>query len=175
MYQSDLIARDCYIIIQGKTFLADLILLGIQGYDIILGMDWLAKYRATIDCKQKTLVVMTPEGERLVWTGKHLDYTIPLISAVKGHKLIQKGCTTFLCAVEVIDTSEVELDNIPIVCEFPEVFQEVPGLPPDQEIEFAIELVPSIAPISKAPYRMAPTELVELKKQLQELSDQVLI
>jgi len=66
MYQAELIARDCSIIIQGKMFLADLILLGIQGYDIILGMDWLAKYRATIDCKQKTLVVMTPEGERLV-------------------------------------------------------------------------------------------------------------
>ena len=48
--------------------------------------------------------------------------------------------------------------------EFPEVFQEVPGLPPDREIEFAIELVPGTAPISKAPYRMAPAELAELKQ-----------
>jgi len=84
MYQSDLIARDCYIIIQGKTFLADLILLGIQGYHVVLGTDWLAKYRATIDCKQKMLVVITPEGERLVHTGKRLYYTIPLISAAKA-------------------------------------------------------------------------------------------
>ena len=121
MYQSELIARDCSIIIQGKTFLANLILLGIQGYDVILGMDWLAKYCATIDCKQKTLAVLTPEGERLVYTGK-LDYTIPLILAIKAHKLVQKGCTAFLCAVKVIDTPEVELDNVPIVCEFPEVF-----------------------------------------------------
>ena len=51
MYQSKLIARDCSIINQGKPFLANLILLGIQGYDVILGMDWLAKYYATIDCK----------------------------------------------------------------------------------------------------------------------------
>jgi len=51
----------------------------------------------------------------------------------------------------------------------------VPSLPPDREIEFAIELVPSTAPISKAPYQMAPAELVESKKQLQELLDKGLI
>jgi len=58
---------------------------------------------------------------------------------------------------------------------FRKVFQEVPGLPPDRELEFAIELLPGIAPISKAPYRMAPAELMELKKQLQELLDKGLI
>jgi len=52
------------------------------------------------------------------------------------------------------------------VRDFPEVFQEGPGLPPDREIEFAIELLPGTTPISKAPYRMAPTKLIELKKQL---------
>jgi len=62
-----------------------------------------------------------------------------------------------------------------VVQEFPEVFQEVPGLPLDREIEFTIELLPSTAPISKAPYLMAPAELVELKKQLQELLDKGLI
>ena len=59
--------------------------------------------------------------------------------------------------------------------DFPEVFQKVPGLPPDREIKFAIELLPGTTPISKAPYRMAPTELAELKKQLQELLDKGLI
>ena len=59
--------------------------------------------------------------------------------------------------------------------EFLEVFQEVPGLPPDREIEFAIELVPGTTPISKAPYLMAPAELAELKKQLQEPLDKGLI
>jgi hypothetical protein len=56
------------------------------------------------------------------------------------------------------------------VCEFPDVFpDELPGLPPDRDIEFRIELVPGIAPISRRPYRMSPDELVELKKQLEEL------
>jgi len=62
-----------------------------------------------------------------------------------------------------------------VVQNFPEVFQEVPGLPPEREIEFAIELLPQTAPISKAPYRMGLVELTELKTQLQELLDKGLI
>jgi len=76
---------------------------------------------------------------------------------------------------EVLETPKLEPKDLPIVQEFLEVFQEVPGLPPDREIEFAIELVPGTVPISKAPYRMAPAELAELKKQLQELLDKGLI
>ena len=94
---------------------------------------------------------------------------------MKACKLISKGCTAYLCAVEVSSTPEPDLKGIPIVQDFPKVFQEVSGLPPNREIEFAIELLPGTTPISKAPYRMAPTELIELKKQLQELLDKGLI
>jgi len=66
--------------------------------------------------------------------------------------MLSKGCTAFLCAVEVLEIPELEPRVIPIVQEFLEVFQEVPGLPPNREIEFAIELVPNTAAISKAPY-----------------------
>ena len=62
-----------------------------------------------------------------------------------------------------------------IVREFPGVFQEVPRLPPEREIEFAIDLVLGMTPISKTPYCMAPAELAELKTQLQELLDKGLI
>ena len=89
--------------------------------------------------------------------------------------MLSKGCTAFLSAVEVLETPELGPRDIPLVQEFLEVFQEVPGLPPDRKIEFAIELVPGTAPISKAPYRMAPAELAELKKQLYELLDKALI
>jgi len=75
----------------------------------------------------------------------------------------------------VLETPELESKDIPIVQEFLDVFQEVPGLPPDREIEFAIELLPGTSPISKAPYRMAQVELAKLKKQLQELLDKGLI
>ena len=66
----------------------------------------------------------------------------------------------------------VPLPQIPVVCEFPDVFlEELPGLPPDREVEFAIELIPGTAPISRRPYRMPPNELAELKNQLRELLD----
>jgi len=63
-----------------------------------------------------------------------------LISATRAYKLVGKGCPAFLCAVEITEISGLEPKDIPVVQEFPEVFQEVPGLPPEREIEFAIEL-----------------------------------
>jgi len=170
-----MVARNCVITIQDKPFFANLILLGIHGYDVILGMDWLTKYRATIDCKQKTLTVFTSEGESILYNGGRSSPTIPIISAAKACKLVGKGCTAYLCAVEVNGVPELDTRDIPVVREFPEVFQEVPGLPPDRELEFAIELLLSTTPISKEPHHMAPAELIELKKQLQELLDKGLI
>ena len=71
------------------------------------------------------------------------------------------------CAVQV-----VPLEHIPMVCEFPDIFpEELPGLPPDREVEFAIELIPGTAPISRRPYRMPPNVLAKLKTQLKELLD----
>jgi hypothetical protein len=65
-----------------------------------------------------------------------------------------------------------QLEDIPVVCEYTDVFpDEFPGLPPDRDVEFVIELQPGTAPISKRSYRMPPKELAELKKQLQELLD----
>ena len=68
------------------------------------------------------------------------------------------------------DTKTPEITEVPIVSEYTDVFpQELPGIPPDREIEFRIDLNPDTRPISKAPYRMAPAKLKELKAQLEEL------
>jgi len=138
-------------------------------------MDWLTQYQATIDCNQRILTLTTSEGERIQYIGGDSTPTVPLISSTKACKLIRKGCTAYFCAVEVDNALESDLKEIPVVRDFPEVFQEVPRLPPDREIEFAIELLPGTTPISRGPYRMAPTEPIELKKQLQELLDKGLI
>jgi hypothetical protein len=64
----------------------------------------------------------------------------------------------------------IPIHQIPVVCKLPDVFlEELPGLPPDREVEFGIELILGIAPISRRPYRMPPDELAELKKLLEEL------
>ncbi|XP_075473992.1 uncharacterized protein LOC142505053 [Primulina tabacum] len=74
--------------------------------------------------------------------------------------------------IDVIRDSNVKLQNIEVVQEYPDVFaDDVPRLPPDREVELVIELSPGTAPILKAPYRMAPSEMKELKNQLQELLD----
>jgi hypothetical protein len=68
------------------------------------------------------------------------------------------------------------LEQVPVVCEYPGVFpEELPGMPPDRDIEFVIELIPGIAPIAQRPYRMNPQELEELKKQLADMLSKGLI
>ncbi|GKA45850.1 putative reverse transcriptase domain-containing protein [Tanacetum coccineum] len=89
---------------------------------------------------------------------------------------IQKGFPIFLAHVtakEVEDKSEKKrLEDVPIVQDFPEVFPEdLPGLPPTRQVEFQIDLVPGAAPVARAPYRLAPSEMKELSEQLKELSD----
>ena len=85
---------------------------------------------------------------------------------MQGFRIMRKGCHGYLYAVEVVAFAEPNLSEIHIVNEFSEVFKDVLGLPPDWEIKFTFDLVIGITPISKAPYRMGPLELVELKVQL---------
>ncbi|KAL5757856.1 hypothetical protein ACOSP7_020467 [Xanthoceras sorbifolium] len=85
---------------------------------------------------------------------------------------MRKGCEAYLA--QVVDSRKVnaEIQNIPTVCDFTDVFpEELPSFPPQREVEFVIDVVPATSPISIAPYRMAPAELKELKIQLQELLD----
>ena len=86
--------------------------------------------------------------------------------------MIRQGCQGFLAVVKDTTVTAKDVNEVPIVCEYTDVFpEELPGLPLDREIEFCIDLVPGTAPISIPPYRMAPAELKELKEQLQELLD----
>ncbi|GJQ90253.1 putative reverse transcriptase domain-containing protein [Tanacetum coccineum] len=99
-----------------------------------------------------------------------------IISCTKTQKYMLKGCQVFLAHVttkEAEDKSEKKrLDNVPIVRDFPEVFPEdLPGLPPTRQVEFQIDLIPGAAPVARAPYRLAPSEMKELSEQLKELSD----
>jgi hypothetical protein len=71
---------------------------------------------------------------------------------------------------QVYEAIMQEIQDIPVVCEFPDVFPEdFPGLPPERDVKFVIELKPCTAPISRRSYRMPPNELAELKTQLQDL------
>ncbi|GJU15631.1 hypothetical protein Tco_1143597 [Tanacetum coccineum] len=102
--------------------------------------------------------------------------SLSIISCEKAQKYIEKGCQLFLAQVTVKEnkdkSEEKRLEDVPTVRDFPEVFPEdLPGLPPTRQVEFQIDLVPGAAPVARAPYRLAPSEMEELSTQLQELSD----
>ncbi|PPS01090.1 hypothetical protein GOBAR_AA19574 [Gossypium barbadense] len=157
--------------IQGHCFPANLMLLPFDEFDVILGMDWLTLYDAKVDCKQKTLELKCENGE-ILWVETDESNKLPMvISHMSAQKYMRKGCEAYLAYVMNTELPQLKFESVPIVFEFPDVFpEELPGLPPNREIEFAIDLLPGTAPISIAPYRMAPTELKELKAQLQELT-----
>ena len=117
---------------------------------MILGMNWLGKHDGVIKCGPRTIDLLHPSGSRV------------LLSLAKMES----------CLYALASTIATALENIPVVCEYPDVFpEELPGMPPDREVEFVIELKPGTAPISRQPYRMPPNELKELKKQLKTLLD----
>ncbi|XP_062113714.1 uncharacterized protein LOC133825292, partial [Humulus lupulus] len=121
----------------------DLIELDMDDFDIILGMDWLTRYGATIDCRRR-MVTFEPEGEApFVFVGSVDGPRVPVISVLKARDLMQEGCIGFLASI--VDSSKVAAvgpNETRVVCEFPDLFPaDLPGLPPQREIEFVIELL----------------------------------
>ena len=97
---------------------------------------------------------------------------LKIISMIKAEKLLVRGCCAYLANVVDVTAKTKSLSNVAVVLDFPEVFPEdLPGIPPEREVEFQIELIPGAQPVAKAPYRLAPTEMKELMAQLQELLD----
>jgi hypothetical protein len=123
------------------------VILNSHGIDVIIGMDWLTKHRGNIACAERTVTVTNHLGETVTC---HIQPSLP---------------------DSTIHNLKVEsLEQIPVVKEYPDIFpKELPSLPPNRDIKFAIDLAPGTAPIAKRPYRMVVIELAELKKQLSEL------
>jgi hypothetical protein len=152
--RADSICLNVSVEIRGIVFPANLIVMGTQGIDVIQGMNWLDKYQTVISCDKRTIKLMSPLGDEVV---------TELVSPEP-----RKGS----CHQMAIDSKESDpLEIIKVVSEFPDVFlEDLPGMPPEQKVEFAIELLPGTAPISKRAYRVSGPVLVELKKQIDELS-----
>ena len=88
---------------------------------------------------------------------------------VKAEKCLRQGCEGFWLYL-INDKIERKIEDVPVVAEFPDVFpEELPGLPPNRQVEFRIDLIPGTAPIAKAPYLLAPSEMKQLMTQLQEM------
>ncbi|GJW14483.1 putative reverse transcriptase domain-containing protein [Tanacetum coccineum] len=148
-------------------------------FDVIIGMDWLRRCHAVIVCDEK--LVQVPYGnETLTFYGNESsngrESRLTIISCSKAQEYMAMGCQVFLAQIsakEEGDKSEgKQIKDVPIVRDFLEVFPEdLLGLPPARPVEFHIDLIPGAAPVARAPYRLAPSEMKELSEQLQELSD----
>jgi hypothetical protein len=147
---SNQIYRKVPIQLGSNLIKTDLLLLDLEGMDVLLGMDWMTRHRVLLDISSRAVEIDSPVHETTILY------------------LPQRECNNS-CAYAV---EGIKLKDIPIVCEYPDVFpDDLPSMPPDRDIEFVIELQSGIAPISKRPYRMPPNELAELKIQLQDLLD----
>ncbi|GKC38867.1 putative reverse transcriptase domain-containing protein [Tanacetum coccineum] len=165
------VIQGCTLILLNQPFKIDLMPIKLGSFDVVIGMDWLSKYHARIICDEK--VVHIPiNGETLIIRGDQSKTRLSLISCIKTERYISRGCQVFIAQVMEKKSDDKRLEDIPVVREFPEVFPEdLPGLPPVRQVEFQIDLIPGAAPVARAPYRLAPSEMQELSNQLQELAD----
>ncbi|GJV32234.1 putative reverse transcriptase domain-containing protein [Tanacetum coccineum] len=142
------IIRGCTLNFLNHPFNIDLMPVELGSFDVIIGMDCNNGYESRLN----------------------------IISCTKTQKYLLKGCHVFLAHVtakKAEDKSEEKrLEDVPIVRDFPEVFPEdLLGIPPSRQVEFQIDLIPAAAPVARAPYQLASSEMKELSDQLQELSD----
>jgi hypothetical protein len=147
---SNQICRKVPLQLGSQLMKTDLLLLDLEGMDVLLGMNWMTQHHVSLYISSRTVKIDSPEHEPTILYLPQPTYLNSCTYAASGIKLM----------------------DIPIVREYPDVFPDnLTGMPPDRDIEFIIELQPSTAPISGKSYRMPPNKLVELKIQLQDLLD----
>ncbi|KAD3640786.1 hypothetical protein E3N88_30009 [Mikania micrantha] len=161
----------CKLTINGEDYEVDLIPMILGEFDVVIGMDWLSKYGANIVCNRKVIQLISPGGYEVCIQGEKRGGTI-LCSLAKAMNYMNRGGQSFLAYVIDVRNEVKELNDVPVVRDFPDVFpDDLPGIPCDRDVEFKIDLIPEAKPIAKAPYRLAPSELKELMTQLQDLLD----
>ncbi|GJU79566.1 putative reverse transcriptase domain-containing protein [Tanacetum coccineum] len=173
------IIKGCTLNFLNYPFNIDLMPVELGSFDVIIGMDWLSKYYAIIFCGEK--IVRIPFGNKTLivhgdGSNNGHESRLNIISCTQTQKYLLKGCHVFLAHVTIKKaedkSEEKQLEDVPIVQEFPKVFPEdLPGIPPTRQVEFQIDFILGVAPVVRATYRLAPSEMKELSDQLQDLFD----
>ncbi|XP_076948857.1 uncharacterized protein LOC143621264 [Bidens hawaiensis] len=136
------ILLNCNILLANHRFNIDLLPVELGSFDIVVGMDWLFKNGAEIICSDKLVHLPIQNSESLTIQGNQCNPELKLSSITKTNKMLRKGYPAFLVNVDDTKAKERKIDDIPIVQDFPEAFPEdLPGLPPQRQVEFRIDLV----------------------------------
>ncbi|KAJ9539497.1 hypothetical protein OSB04_032230 [Centaurea solstitialis] len=158
--------------VEGVKFSIDLIPIPMREIQVVVGMDWLRRNGANVDCENCRVVVRNPSGGELTILGDVSKRLPRVCSLAKARSYVLRGGTSYLVYLigDQGESKKKTVQDVPVVCEFPDVFPEdLPGIPPERQVEFRIDLVPGAAPVAKTPYRLAPPEMQELSNQLEEL------
>jgi hypothetical protein len=144
--------------IRGIDFPTNLVVMGTQGLDVILRMNWLHRNKATVSCDKRTVKLVSPSGKEVI-TKLYLPE-------------LEEGACHYL-SVDGKETNQLRI--LELSQSSPTCSQRTPSLPPERKVEFAIELILGTAPISKRAYRVSGPELVEFKQQIDEMLEKCYI
>ncbi|XP_071902662.1 uncharacterized protein [Coffea arabica] len=148
-----MVYKNCEIWVGERKLVGDLISLDLKGYDVIMGMDLLARYNAQLNCKTKVVEFSIPGEATLRLDVRGRLASSALDSGIRVRKLLSKGAQGYLAFLINTPGDKVKLEDVLVVNEFPDVFpDELKSMPPEREIEFKIDLVPGTTPIAKTPY-----------------------
>ncbi|XP_076931759.1 uncharacterized protein LOC143597019 [Bidens hawaiensis] len=145
------------ILLAGYVIPVQLLPTTLAGFDIFLGIDWLSDNHGHNICNKKTIELQAPYKRTIQIAGDKDASYVSIIFMIKANKCLNQGCLAFMAYVTE-ESKPKEIKDVPIVSEFSDVFpDELPGIPPNREVEFRIDLMPGTAPIAKSPYRLALT------------------
>jgi hypothetical protein len=157
------LVKDCPIDMNGLNTKVEVNIIPLDSYDFLIGMDWLGKHRVILDCYNKTITCLGEEGKQGKIQGIPRVVAIREISSMQLKKSFRKGCHMFATMEEEAKEKVATIEDYPFLRDFENVFREIVGLPPKQDINFSIDLVPGVVPVSKTPYRMGTPEIKELQ------------
>ncbi|GKC75324.1 putative reverse transcriptase domain-containing protein, partial [Tanacetum coccineum] len=169
VFRTNTVMKDSTLNLVNHVFKIDLMPIELGTFDIVIGMDWLVKHDVVIVCGENVVRIQYRNKMLIVESDKVVS-RLKVISCIKARKYVERGCHLFLTHVMENKSKEKQIEDVHVIHDFPEVFpEEFPRLPLPRQVEFRIDLVPGAAPVTCAPYRLAPSEMRELSIQLQEL------
>jgi hypothetical protein len=162
--------KACPMEMNGLCIKVDLNIITLGSYDFLFGMDWLDQHHVVLECYNKEFTCLDEKGNLRIVQGIPRAVAIREILSLQLKKSYRKGCQLFAVHMEEEPKEKVpSVEDCTILKEFEDVFKEIPGFHLKQDIDFSINLMPGVSPVSKTPYRMSTPELKELGMQLEEL------
>jgi hypothetical protein len=153
----------CPIDMNGISTKVDVNIISLGSYYYLINMDWLEKHHVVLDYYKNTITCLDEEGQQGNIQGIPRVVVVRDISAMQLKKSFRKECRMFATHMENETKDKVErIEDYPVLRDFEDGFREILGLPPKIGIDFSIDLVPGVAPVSKTPYKIGTLELKEL-------------